>query len=410
MLTKINYQGTHMADGWLTAEEAATRLGVKTATLYAYVSRGVLLRRRSPEGHSRFDPAEVDRLARRGRPRRRAGVSEVTIESRITALGADRPYFRGHDALELATSRSFEDVAELLWTGTLPSDRGAAGAVSWVSPGTATALARAAQNGLPADVLPIERLQIAVPILAVLDPLRHNRDPDTIAAIGRSLVAALVDCLPAVSAAATGPIAARLWPRITAHPADDALLGVLGTALALLADHELAASTLAARVAASVRADPYAVVLAGVGAMGGSLHGGASLAVESLLAEIGDPADAGRVIGQRQRRGERIPGFGHAVYKDGDGRATTLLTALREAAPETAALALTDAVLAEAERRGLPAPNIDLALGTFSRAAGMVTGGGEAIFAIARTVGWLAHAIEEYDRPTRLRLRAHYTG
>jgi citrate synthase len=378
----------------------------------------VLLRRRSPEGHSRFDPAEVDRLARRGRPRRRAGVSEVTIESRITALGADRPYFRGHDALELATSRSFEDVAELLWTGSLPPRQRPAGAASWVAPADATALARAAQNGLPADVLPIERLQIAVPILAVLDPLRHHRDPGTVATIGRSLVAALVESLPAASGAATrepagGSIAARLWPRITAHPADDALLGVLGTALALLADHELAASTLAARVAASVRADPYAVVLAGVGAMGGSLHGGASLAVESLLAEIGDPADAGRVIGQRQRRGERIPGFGHAVYQDGDGRASTLLTALRAAAatPDTAAaLALADAVLGEAERRGLPAANIDLALGTFSRAAGMVTGGGEAIFAIARTVGWLAHAIEEYDRPTRLRLRAHYTG
>src|SRR5688572_28388350 len=190
MLTKINYKGTRMADGWLTAEEAATRLGVKTATLYAYVSRGVLLRRRSPEGHSRFDPAEVDRLARRGRPRRRAGVSEVTIESRITALGADRSYFRGHDALELATSRSFEDVAEFQWAGSLPPREAAAGAgaagagdgagtAPWVAPGAATALARAAQNGLPADVLPIERLQIAVPILAVLDPLRHNREPGT---------------------------------------------------------------------------------------------------------------------------------------------------------------------------------------------------------------------------------------
>ncbi|GAA0926505.1 hypothetical protein GCM10009558_039080 [Virgisporangium aurantiacum] len=133
-----------MADDWLTAEEAATRLGVKTATLYAYVSRGVLLRRRSPEGHSRFDPAEVDRLARRGRPRRRAGVSEVTIESRITALGADRPFFRGHDALELATSRSFEDVAELLWTGSLPLREGDAGGAAWGAPAAATALAPAA--------------------------------------------------------------------------------------------------------------------------------------------------------------------------------------------------------------------------------------------------------------------------
>lgn len=380
-----------MSDDWLTAEEAATRLGVKTATLYAYVSRGVLLRRRTPEGQSRFDPAEVDRLARRGRPRRQAGVSEVTIESRITALGADRPYFRGHDALDLAVTRAFEEVADLLWDTT---------SGPWTAPAVTSV-------DLPDDVLPIERMQVAVPIVAVRDPLRHNRDRDTVATIGRSLVAALVECLPAQGEPAGGPIAARLWPRITARPADDRLLGVLNTALALLADHELAASTLAARVAASVRADPYAVVLAGIGAMGGSLHGGASLAVEALLDEIGDPADAGRVIARRQRRGDRVPGFGHAVYKEGDGRATTLFAALRAAGES---LELADAVMAEGERRGLPAANIDLALGAFSRATGMVTGGGEAIFAIARTVGWLAHAIEEYDNPTRLRLRAHYTG
>jgi citrate synthase len=389
--------------GWLTADEAAERLGVKTATLYAYVSRGVLLRRRSPDGHSRFDPAEVDRLARRGRPRRGAGVSEVTIESRVTALGADRPYFRGHDALALAVEHPIEEVAELLWTGELRASRH-----PWVAPAEATALARAAQAGLPAEVLPIERLQVAVPILAALDPLRHNRDRATIASIGRTLVPALVECLPPVGEGTTdGAVATRLWPRITGRAGEKQLRDVLSTAMSLLADHELAASTLAARVAASVRADPYAVVLAGLGAMGGSLHGGASLAVESLLAEIDDPANAGRVIGQRQRRGERIPGFGHAVYRDGDGRADTLFDALRTAGVP---LDLADAVLAEAERRGLPRPNIDLALGTFARATGMITGGGEAIFAIARTVGWLAHAMEEYEHPTRLRLRAHYTG
>lgn len=383
---------------WLTADQAAERLGVKTATLYAYVSRGVLLRRKSAEGHSLFDPAEVDRLARRGRPRRKAGASEVTIASRVTTLGDDRPYFRGRDALDLAVTHQFEEVADLLW-----DDDGGA----WTAPAEAVALARAAQAGLPADVLPIERLQVAVPILAVLDPLRHHRDPVTVATIGRSLVAALAECLPAVGKPVGGSVSARLWPRITARSTDDVLLGALDIAMCLLADHELAASTLAARVAASVRADPYAVVLAGIGAMGGSLHGGASLAVESLLAEIGEPGNAGRVIGQRQRRGERIPGFGHVVYKGRDGRADTLLDVLRGAGVP---LELTDAVIAEAGRRGLPAPNIDLALGTFSRAADMITGGGEAIFAIARTVGWLAHAVEEYETPTRLRLRAHYAG
>jgi len=401
--------------GWITADAAARRLGVKTATLYAYVSRGVLGRRRSAAGHSLFDPAEVDQLARRGRPRRRAGTSEVTIESGITALGTDRPFFRGRDALSLARTHRLEEVAELLWTGELP-----AGPVpEWVAAPPAIAAGRAAQSGLPAGVLPIERLQVVVPTVAALDPLRHNLQRDAVAAIGRSLVPAMVECLPLPGGRpaggdlgdrppAGGDLAARLWPRLTAAPAEPALLVVLRTALALLADHEVAASTLAARVAASVRADPYAAVIAGLGATSGALHGGASLGVEALLAEVGEPGNAERVIGQRLRRGERIPGFGHPVYRDGDGRAGLLFDVLRAAAPCHPALALADAVRAEAPRRHLPAPNVDLALGTFTRVAGMITGAGEAIFAIARTAGWLAHAMEEYDNPTRLRLRAAY--
>jgi citrate synthase len=386
--------------GWITAEDAATRLGVKTATLYAYVSRGVLMRRRSRAGHSLFDPAEVERLARRGRPRRRSGTSEVTIESGVTALGADRPYFRGRDALTLARSHSLEEVAELLW---------ATGGGPWAASPAAVAAGRAAQAGLPPEVLPIERLQVIVPTVAALDPLRHNLNRDAVSAVGRALIPAMVACLPSLSPLPdAGDLADRLWPRLTADPPSAGLLGVLRTALAVLADHEIAASTLAARVAASVRADPYAAVIAGLGATGGALHGGASLGVEALLAEVGEQEFAGRVIGQRLRRGERIPGFGHAVYRDGDGRAGLLFEILGGAVPGDPVLALADAVRAEAARRQLPAPNIDLALGTFTRAAGMITGAGEAIFAVARTVGWLAHAMEEYEHPTRLRLRATY--
>jgi citrate synthase len=392
--------------GWIGADAAAQRLGVKTATLYAYVSRGVLGRRRSAAGHSLFDPAEVDRLARRGRPRRRSGTSEVTIESGVTALGTDRPFFRGRDALALARTHRLEEVAELLWTGTLP-DRPGPG---WAAAPAAVAAGRAAQAGLPADVLPIERLQVVVPTVAALDPLRHNFERDAVAAIGRGLMPAMVECLPVLGADVPtgGDLAGRLWPRLTAAPVDPALLGVMRTALALLADHEIAASTLAARVAASVRGDPYAAVIAGLGAVGGALHGGASLGVEALLAEVGDPADAARVLGQRLRRGARIPGFGHLVYRAGDGRAGLLFDVLRAATPHHPALALADAVLAEAPRRHLPAPNVDLALGTFTRVSGMITGAGEAIFAVARTAGWLAHAMEEYENPTRLRLRAAY--
>lgn len=384
----------------LSAEEAAARLGVKTATLYAYVSRGVLRRRRGPDGRSRFDPVEIERLARRGRPRRAPGTSELVIESGVTALGEDRPYYRGRDALELAGRWQLEEVAGWLWTG-------AAEPVSpWRSLPAGVAAGRAAQAGLPAEVLPLERLQLITPALATTDPLRHNLEPAAVIAIGQHLIAGMVDCLPG----GPGPgatIAARLAAKLGAEPE---LADVVRAALVLLADHELAASTLAVRVAASVRADPYAVIMVGLGAMGGALHGGASLSVEAMVAEARDPDHGRQLVGQRLRRGERIPGLGHIVYRRGDGRAGRLLELLRAAAGGHDRLAVVAAMQDEAVQRRLPGVNVDFALAALTQVAGMIPGAGEAIFAVARTVGWLAHALEEYARPTRLRPRASYVG
>ncbi len=392
--------------GWMTTPEAAARLGVKTATLYAYVSRGVLARRRSPTGQSMFDPAEVDRLARRGRPRRGSIGDEVVIESRITALGPDRPFYRGRDALELARSAAFEAVAEWLWTG----DPGVLQRppAAWQPPEFGTTAGRAAQSGLPPDVLALERLQVIVPALAATDPMRSNLEPGAVLDIGRGLIAGMVDSLP--GPAASGGIAARLWVKLGPARPRSRLVDALRAALVLVADHELAASTLAARVAASVHADPYAVVMAGLGTMSGPLHGGASLGAESLLAEADGPGSVREILGLRLRRGERIPGYGHMVYRPTDARATVLLDRIRALAPSHPKLAVAEAMLAEARRRRVPEPNIDFALAVLTQVAGMRIGAGEAIFAVARTAGWLAHAREEYERRTRLRLRAVYIG
>jgi citrate synthase len=277
---------------------------------------------------------------------------------------------------------------------------------------------------------------VIVAALAAADPLRFHLDRPGVIALGQSLIAGMVDALPpadAGAAAAAGPnagqeagrdaaadsaqgsagatgIAGRLWGRLCPQAPPAGLPAVLGAALIVLADHELAASTLAARVAASVQADPYAVVASALGVMSGPLHGGASFGVEKLLAEVADPADAPRVVGEWLRRGERIPGFGHTVYRAGDGRGTFVLGLIEAAAPGHDRLAAAGAVLAEARRRRLPGPNIDLAIGTLAAVAGMVAGAGEAIFAVARTAGWLAHALEEYERDAPIRPRAHYTG
>lgn len=396
-----------MARLTMTAVEAADRLGVKTATLYAYVSRGVLTRRRTPTGASLFDPDEVERLARRGRPRRTSATAtrarspnEVLIYSRITELGADRPFYRGRDALELARSSSFESVAEWLWAG----EDAPAQIEQWHAAPEAVAAGAAAQAAVPESTLALERLQVIVPALGATDPLRANLEPSAVAVIGRALIAGMVASLPGPDVG--GTIADRLWAKLRPARARSRLVDALRVALVVLADHELAASTLAVRVAASVRADPYAAVMAGLGTMSGPLHGGASLGVESLLLEAGTPSGAADAIGLRLRRGERVPGLGHMVYRPSDARATVLLETVRSHAPRHPALAVADAVLAEARRRRLPEANIDFALGVLTRAAGMPIGAGEAIFAIARTAGWLAHAREEYADRTRLRLRA----
>lgn len=409
----------------MTAEEAAERLGVKPATLYAYVSRGLVHRRRGPDGRSVFDPDEIEQLARRGRPRQAPAAAEPAIETAVTALGADRPYYRGRDALALAERYGVEEVAGWLWAGELD----AAGV--WRSAPAAVAAARSAQAALPPETLPLERLQVIVPALAATDPLRHHDDPPDVVAIGQRLIAGMVDSLPGADAGAgadsdvdsspgldsgagadsgAAPIAARLWPKLTAAPPDPALVDALRAALVLLADHELAASTLAARLAASVRADPYAAVIAGLGTIAGALHGGVSLRAEAMLAEARDPGHARRVLAQRLRRRERIPGLGHAVYRNGDGRARLLLDRIRAAVPGHPRLPVVDALLDEARQRQLPQPNTDFALATLAEVAGMTSGAGEAIFAIARTTGWLAHAREEYARPPRRRSRAVYIG
>ena len=450
---------------FLTAAQAAQQLGVKPATLYAYVSRGILRRDRAVDGRSSlFDAREVERLARRGRPRRPVGVADITVESAITEIAGDRLRYRGLDVIRLAASRTFEDVAELLWTGELPAtrpgrgpgpgsgpeadrvptpsrvpgadriagpsrgaqaDRGRRaaqppGPVPWRATPAALAAGRGAQTALPAGTLPLERLQVIVPAMAATDPLRLQLDPAAVIAAGRSIIAGLVDCLPPAGQPSAAPdsddpisdypIADRLWSRLCDRRASPALRRALSAALVLLADHELAASTLAARAAASVRADPYAVVETGMGAVSGALHGGASLGAEALLAAASSPVDVPRVVGELLRRGEKVPGFGHFVYRAGDPRAVLLLDLVRRAAPKSRALAVAEAVLAEVRHKSLPEPNIDFAIATLVQVAGMLRGSGETVFAVARTAGWIAHALEAYAGPGPLRPRAVYTG
>ncbi len=191
--------------------------------------------------------------------------------------------------------------------------------------------------------------------------------------------------------------------------ATTARVRALDRALSLLADHELATSTLAVRVAASTWADPYLLLLTGLAAVGGPLHGGASEFVRSLLrdAMASTPEAA---IGQALHDGEHVPGFGHQVYRGPDPRTPVLLDAVERLKPPPGLWTAAQGVRAVMARDGGPHPNIDFALGVLGEATRMVHGAGEAVFAIARSAGWIAHGLEEYPHRLRYRIRATYTG
>jgi citrate synthase len=390
----------------LSAQEVAERLGVKVETIYAYVSRG-LLTRKGADKESRFDRAEVERLRVRGRKSsvKLKKPEPLLMTTALSEITADAVFYRGKSAFDLAEHARFEHVCEWLWG---VED----GSASFCAPRAAVALAHAVQGPLPEETLPLERLRVIVSVLGSTDPLRYELSRAPVVATARALIAGLIDGLPrsAHKAVHEGPLAVRLWSKLSPLRQDPARVRVLDLALSLCADHGLSPSTLATRIAASQRADPYSVVQTGLGALSGALHGAASLAAEELLLEVESGSDPSQAIGARLRRGERIPGFGQPLHPDGDPRARVLLSALARGCKGhrgvEAALEVQRVMLA----RGLPKPNIDFALAALARAALMVRGSSEAIMAIARSAGWIAHALEEYATPTKFPWRALYVG
>lgn len=393
---------------WLSTAQTAQLLGVKPATVYAYVSRGQLTRHPGADPRtSRFDRAEVQRLAARARRGGRAGALDVVLDTELSLLDpAGALYYRGRDATRLAGSAGFEQVAELLWTGTLPDT-----APEWTASTEALIAGRAAQTGLPAAVRPADRFRVTAAAVAATDPLRYDRRPAAVAATGRALIAALVDTLPRRAAPHDGTVAARLWAASTDRAPTVPELRAFDAALVLSADHELAASALATRVAASVRADPYLAVLAGLAALGGALHGGVVGAVESVLTDL---APGGRgvaeLVGERLAAGESVPGFGHAVYTGTDPRAVALLRLVTDAAGGPPLGGLLDELVEVVGRHGGPAPTSDLALGVLAAEFRLAPGTAEAVFTLGRVAGLIGHTVEEYRHRFRFRPRAVYTG
>ncbi len=380
---------------YVRSAEAARLLGVSPATLYAYVSRGRISRLRAADGRtSLFAVAEIDALrtaSRRADPTPRPTI-DVQIASSITRLADDGVELRGHLLTDLQRDHHFEDIAELLWTSELPEV-----AVRWALPDAADV---AAVTG-PLDTMvtkPIGRLIIAATVLAGLHP---DDDPATAARrLLRVAPAALTtpfqqEAVTSTSADGAGMYAQRLARVWEPRPSPE-LVDAIDAALVLLADHELATSTLAVRIAASVRSSPYTAIVAGLATVEGALHGSAAAHAHRFLDECLQDEPATVVARARAER-RRIPGFGHKVYRHEDPRFAPLLDAVRRIAPDDIRLDVIDVVLAEVLRAVPTQPNVDFALGALSWVAGLPDD--VPIFAVARIAGWTAHYEEELGEP-----------
>ncbi len=401
---------------------------MKLPTLYAYTSRGLIRSVPGERGRTRrYLRADLDRLrarrdARAGHGPVAAGAlrfGEPVLDSSITEISPERgPIYRGHPAVDLAASDVlFEAVAEMLWTGApLPADSDAADRTAYLWGPRGFGIPLDALSALLSEPLPsLPTLSIVVPLLASRDPGRFVQRTDAVAPRARTLIVRMAASLGLAagrerveSALAVSGVAETIAAALAAEAGEEGIRAI-NRALVLTADHELNASTFAARVAASTGADIYACIHAALATLSGPRHGGASNRIEALVAEIGEPDRAQRVVHERARRGESIEGFGHPLYPAGDPRAAVLLDLARRLAPERAAV-LTCLELVDVVRRGEGGgATLDLGLVALSSALGLPVGSAAAIFAVGRCAGWVAHSLEHYAAGYVLRPRARYT-
>jgi citrate synthase len=392
----------------LTSQAVAERLGVDRSTVYAYVSRGLLHSRREGRG-STFDPDEVDRLRTQGQLARRPTSSTAVVHTGLTSVGEDWLAYRGVDVEQFLTPPHFEAAVTWLWEAVWDPTEQLAG-----DPAALRAAGRAVAALPRAAGVHARALAAVVAAAAERGPAGGGDRHDTALALGPTLIRAVaVSAAPSgglldADRAASEPVAALLGRALTGgDPTPDLVLA--GTAaLVLLADHDLAASTLAARVAASTGATPDLVVAAGLSALAGPLHGGSGPAALRLL-DAGS-VDPDAALAHALAGGDRVAGFGHVVYRQ-DPRARLLLEVLDASAEDDRPLHGFRRLAGAAGRHGLPGANVDLALAALTRAFALPDRTPAVLHAVARTAGWIAHLLEEADeRGLRFRPRSVYDG
>jgi len=369
---------------WLTAEQALAQLGTKPQTLYANVSRGRITARPDPVDprKSLYRQDDVERLAARQKGRRPARTvaaetiawGEPLLETAIATVADGHLLYRGRDAVVLAENATLEEVASLLWQSSAPPNFGGK--------------AQVRQPGMPAAYR-------AIAELAATDMPTTGRVRNVLIADAARTVSFLAGALAAPGDWPLHLRLARQWQRPDAA-------APIRRALVLLAEHELNASTFAARVTASTGAPISAAVLAGLAALSGPLHGNASHSMVGLV-EDAQRRGAEAAIAAHLRQGQKLVCFGHRLYPDGDVRAPALLQTFDLPTPYEELASVGEALSGER-------PNIDFALAAMTAAFTLPEDAPLQLFALARSVGWIAHALEQVETGTLIRPRARYTG
>jgi citrate synthase len=403
---------------FIRASEAASLLGVKRATLYAYASRGLVRSIPSPGGRSHlYRRDDLERLrARRDARAGHAAVAasalrfgEPVLDSSITRLTPAGPVYRGRGAVELAAAGvPLASVAELLWTGELPEVP-----PLWQADGFGAPV-DALRALLPAQSHPLSALAVAVPAIGARDAGRFDYNRETLLPRARALILrmaaalALPDRAERVDAALAARSVARAVAVALGARGGAEAVRAIREALILIADHELNASAFAARVAASAGGDLYDCIAAALATLSGPRHGRACDRVEALLSEVERPERAARVVYERSRRGDAIPGFGHSVYPRGDPRAAPLLERASRLAPQSPGVRTALALVEAMREAGRAAATVDLGLIALTHALGMSAGAAVGIRAVGRAAGWVAHCLEQYEAGFLMRPRARY--
>ena len=424
-VAKVAYSLKDTKSSFMTAAEACKFLGIKPQTLYSYVSRGLLRAETQPGNHGHlYARSEVEVLLARSRARAGHGATaagamrwgEPILDSAITNIQNEMIYYRGHALSDLIRDRvPFEKVAELLWSGELPL-----GQMTWASDDFGLLHRNRALSDEETGVSVARRLLFRVSEVALADMNGSDELLDECLRRARRLICSTArELFETASTDQTSPVPQmQLAEAITAglgHQKSVAVLAAVNAALIASADHELNASTFAARVAASTGADLYSCILAGLAAFSGRHHGLSPVDAFNFVTKASLQKNIGKFLAETIVSDRAIPGFGHRLYPEGDPRATLLIECALAVANEMGSegvrrLDTLMKLVAAAKDQGQAPPNLDLGLVAVALVLGLSNVASVSFFALGRIAGWTAHIIEQRQQGFLLRPRARYVG